>query len=101
MDMKRTLLFAVVLLGSTLAGCATRGGVYVAMGPPPPPRYGVLGVAPGPRYVWTDGFWDWRGGSWRWVDGRWMVPPRARAVWVPGHWSRHGRGYRFHSGHWR
>jgi hypothetical protein len=98
--MRRKLLLAVVLMGSALTACSARAG-FVAVGPPPPPRYGVLGVAPGPRHVWTEGYWDWRGGRWHWVDGRWTVPPRPRAVWVPGHWAQHGRGYSFRPGHWR
>ncbi len=100
--MKRRLMAAAVMvIGTTLSGCAVRGG-YVATGyGPPPPRYGIVGVAPGPGYVWTDGYWDRRGNGWYWMSGRWMRPPRPHSVWVPGYWSRHGHGYRFHDGHWR
>ena len=100
--MKRNLMIsAVVLIGTALSGCAARAG-YVAAGyGPPPPRYGVVGMAPGPGYVWTDGYWDRRGSDWYWMQGRWMRPPRPHAVWVPGYWSRHGHDYRFHDGHWR
>src|SRR5690349_10859970 len=77
-------------IGVAALGLAACGPSYVGMrvGPPPPrPAYGVIGVAPGPGYMWTDGFWDLRGGRWYWVNGRWMRPPRYRSTWVPPHWS--------------
>lgn len=106
--MKRNLLIGALLAaGAVLSACApgyNSGYAGVAYGPPPP-RYAVIGVAPGPGYVWTDGFWDWRGGGWVWMPGRWMRPPRPHARWVPGYWEeRHEhdrRGYRFHRGYWR
>ena len=102
--MRRKILVGTALaLGAALSACAP-AYVGVSYGPPPP-RYGVIGVAPGPGYMWTDGFWDWRGGGWAWVSGRWMRAPRPRAVWVPGYWEErheHGRrGYAFHRGYWR
>lgn len=101
--MKQKLLTgALVLAGTVLAGCAARyGGGYYASYGPPPPRYAVVGVAPGPGYVWTPGWWDWRGHGWAWREGRWMRPPHARAVWVAPEWRHEGRGYRFHRGYWR
>jgi len=101
--MKKLLLMGTVLLGTILTACAPGGGGYVSarFGPPPPPRYGIIGVAPGPGYVWTDGFWDLRGGRWYWVGGRWVRPPRGRGVWVAPQWREdHGR-YRRHPGYWR
>ena len=98
--MKRQLLAAAFVMAATLfTGCA--GAVVVRYGPPPPPRYGVVGVAPGPGFVWTEGFYDWRGGAYMWVPGRWMRPPRPRAVWVPGAWMQGRHGYAFHRGYWR
>jgi hypothetical protein len=100
--MKRKLLpLAAVLLGTMLNACAVNGAYVARYGPPPPPRYGMVGVAPGPGYVWTDGFWDWRGGNWFWSGGRWVHPPRPRAVWVPGNWSQTHRGWTFRRGYWR
>ena len=62
--MKQKLLAAgFVFFGTILAGCggySGYGGSYVRYGPPPP-RYGVIGRAPGPGYVWTDGYWNWSG----------------------------------------
>jgi hypothetical protein len=102
--MKRYLPAIVVFGGLSLlaaTGCGSYGGGYYATVPPPAPRYGVLGYAPAPGYVWTDGFYSFRGGRYNWVPGRWMRPPRPRAQWVPGQWNRHNRGYRFQRGHWR
>jgi hypothetical protein len=99
--MKRKLPgMAFVLLSMALAACAASGGYYVRNGPPPP-RGGIVGYAPGPGYVWTDGYWNSRGGQWFWVQGRWVRPPRPRAVWVSPYWAREGRGWRFHRGYWR
>jgi hypothetical protein len=100
--MKRLLLTGTMFLGTILTGCAG-GGYYTSarVGPPPPPRYGVMGYAPGSGYVWTDGFWDLRGSRWVWTPGRWQRPPRHGATWVPNQWqSNHGR-YQMRRGYWR
>lgn len=96
------MLTAILLGAGALAGCG--GGYYragVVVGPPPAPVYGVEGVAPGPGYIWTDGYYNLQGGGWVWMHGRWARPPRPRAVWVKPYWERHGRGYHYHRGHWR
>ncbi|MBZ5575103.1 MAG: YXWGXW repeat-containing protein [Acidobacteriia bacterium] len=100
--MKQRFLAPLALVGGALlSACAAPGAVVVRYGPPPP-RYAVVGVAPGPGYVWTEGFWDWRGGNYVWVQGRWLRPPRPRAVWIPGGWVERPRhGYVFRRGHWR
>jgi hypothetical protein len=98
--MKRKLLAAAFLMTSTISvGCA--GGAYYASFGPPPPRYGVAGVAPGPGYVWTDGYWNWTGGNWAWVGGRWMRPPHPGAMWVAPRWHQEGRRWRRERGYWR
>lgn len=98
--MRKWMLLHLLALGLTLAACGPHSGVYVRVGPPAP-RYGVVGFAPGPGYVWADGYWDWHGGNWVWIDGRWQHPPRGHTVWVPGHWVQTGHGWRFTPGHWR
>jgi hypothetical protein len=99
--MKRQFLAAGFLVaGTLLSGCAARGAVVVEFAPPAP-RYAVIGVAPGPGYVWTEGFYEYRGGGYAWAPGRWMRPPRAHAVWVAGSWERGHRGYEFRRGYWR
>src|SRR5215472_91195 len=98
--MKRTLLAAAFVLAATiLTGCA--GGAYVVAAGPPAPRYGVVGYAPGPGYVWTEGFYDLRGSSWVWAPGRWQRPPHAGRVWVSPVWVRSGNHWRYRRGYWR
>ena len=104
---RKILVGAVLAAGAVLSACGpgySSAYVGVRYGPPAP-RYGVIGVAPGPGYVWTEGFWDWRGGRWDWQAGRWQRPPHAHARWEPGRWEEHqerGRqAYRFREGHWR
>jgi hypothetical protein len=95
-------VFAAVLLSTVLsaipASASTR--VYVRVGPPAP-IVEVRPVAPGPRYVWVNGYHRWDGRAYVWVPGKWAVPPRARAVWVPGRWVHEKRGYYWVDGHWR
>jgi len=85
-----------------LAGCVVvpaRGGglVYVE---PPAAQVEVVGVAPGPGYVWIGGFWDWAGGRHVWVPGYWGRG-RAGYEWVPHRWVAVDRGWRLERGHWR
>jgi len=81
---QRLLAGSFLMFGAILNACAG-GGYYVRYGPPAP-RYAVVGVAPGPGYVWTNGYWDWRGNNWAWAEGRWTRPPPPRAVWVAPEW---------------
>ena len=90
----------LVLFGSVLAACGSGYGAYYTTYGPPPPRYGVVGVAPGPGFVWTPGWWDLHGSRWAWREGAWVRPPHAHAVWVAPEWRHEGHGYRFHRGHW-
>jgi hypothetical protein len=100
---KNALLSAVLLSAAALAGCGGYGYYRSGYVPPPPPAPygGVLGYAPGPGYVWTDGFYDLRGGRWFWVQGGWVRPPRPHAVYMRPYWAPYRRGYRFHRGYWR
>ena len=99
--MKSQLLAgAFVILGTVLTGCAG-GGAYYSSYAPPAPRYGVVGVAPGPGYVWADGYWDLRGHGWVWAPGHWMRPPHPTAVWVRPEWRQESGRWRFHRGYWR
>ena len=98
---QKLLAGAFVVSAAILSGCAGGGVYYASYAPPAPRYYAPVGVAPGPGFVWTNGYWDWRGRNWAWVEGRWMRPPHARAVWVAPEWRHEGRGYRFHRGYWR
>jgi hypothetical protein len=99
----RHVLLVAVLFGSLAAtSCATGGYYAYRVPPPPPPRMaGAIGFAPGPGFVWIDGFYDLRGASWVWVSGYWTRPPHPRATWVAPYWERQGNRYRFHRGRWR
>jgi hypothetical protein len=100
--MKQKLLAtSAVLLGTILSACGGYANGFVAYGPPPPPRYAVVGVAPGPGYVWVDGYYNRYGNDWRWVNGRWALPPRGYRVWVRSEWRNEGGRWRFHEGRWR
>src|SRR5271165_2716638 len=96
----KILTGSFVILGTFLAACAPSGAYYVRYAPPAP-RYAVVGVAPRPGYVWTNGYWDWRGRDWGWAEGRWVRPPRPRSVWVAPEWRHEGNGWRFRRGYWR
>jgi len=68
---------------------------------PPPVRVETRTVAPGPSYVWTNGYWQWTGAGYAWVPGHWIVRPRPAAVWVEGHWVRRPGGWLWVAGHWQ
>ena len=70
--------------------------VGIRIGPPPPPRVFVQPVAPGPGYVWVDGYWYPVGHHYRWHAGYWTLPPYAGAAWIG---PRHEGGLYYH-GYW-
>jgi hypothetical protein len=91
------------LLLTVFTGCVTpvaAGRVYVRIGPPVP-IVEVRGVAPGPGFVWIDGFYRWDAGRYMWMAGRWERPPRAHARWVRGQWHHSRHGWYWVDGHWR
>ena len=99
-SLKLTFGSMILVAAAFLTACA--GGAYYAYSAPPVPRAGlVVGVAPGPGFVWTDGWWDRRGNSWYWESGRWVRPPRQGAVWVAPRWEQRGHSYYRHPGQWR
>lgn len=96
----------VLLAGSLLSlfmlsGCGI-GGYYagVTVGPPAPLVETPYGVAPGPDYIWTPGFYDWDGNNWAWRHGAWRRPPHHGDHYVPTHWDHERGGYRVHRSHW-
>jgi hypothetical protein len=102
MNMKQAVLAGVMLASSTLTACASQAYVAYQVPPPPAPMaVGAVGYAPGPGFVWADGFWDLRGGRWVWVGGAWRRPSHGHAVWVRPYWEQHGRSWRFRKGYWR
>jgi len=76
------------------------GAVFVRVRPPAA-TVEVRGVAPGPEFVWIEGFHRWDGERYVWVAGRWERRPHTSAVWVPGRWRHHDRGWYWVEGHWK
>jgi WXXGXW repeat (2 copies) len=99
-NIQRFLMTAVAMVAmGALNGCAASAGYYarVPLPPPPPGAVYARGYAPGPGYVYRDGYYNWSGRSYVWIGGGWVLPPRPRAVWIAPGW--HGRRWR--GGYWR
>ncbi len=45
---------------------------------PPPLRVEVQTVSPGPRYVWTRGYWRWTGAGYEWAPRDLDRTPKSR-----------------------
>jgi hypothetical protein len=100
--MKRWMLFGVVAATLTTVACGGPGYVgFYARTAPPPIRVESYGPAPGPGYVWINGYWGYRGNNYTWVGGRWERPPRGRHRWEAGRWEHHGDRYQWREGRWR
>ncbi len=84
-----------------VGGAYTPEEPYVVEEPPPPRSEVIVGVAPGPDYVWVGGYWGRYRSQWHWISGRWAPRPHPNAVWVGGHWDHGSRGYQWRGGHWR
>ena len=113
MKTKISILAAVVVSGLLFgAGCVQHrvvyvrepavaaGGEVIVTATPPPPQVEVVGMAPGPEFVWVPGCWEWHG-HWVWAGGRWAVGPHPHAHWIPGRWARRGHGHVWIHGYWR
>ena len=102
MKLNKTLLaVAALLIAPAFVAAAAHVDLGIAVGTPPPPPpaayvAGPVGVAPGPGYVWVDGYWNWVGGRWVWVPGAWILPPHGHRVWVAP-----ALEFRWHGGRWR
>lgn len=83
------------------AGAPTTVREVVITETPPAPQVEVMGVAPGPDYVWLPGHWTRSGDRWVWTSGRWELRPSATSVYVPGHWEKHNGGYVWREGYWK
>ena len=95
--LKRAIFVLATISALGLEGCAQH---YYAYGPPPP-RVEYYGSAPGPGFVWIDGYWNRGAGGWVWVGGQWSRPPRPHGHWVRGHYVRRHGENRYEPGHWR
>ena|SRR5579864_5646934 len=71
-------------------------GYYVAA-PPPPSPVAYVAPAPGPGYVWVDGYYYPVGPRWVWRAGYWARRPYVGAYWVgPRYYGHH-----YYGGYWR
>jgi hypothetical protein len=78
--------------------------INIAVDAPPPPirRELIVGVSPGPDYVWIGGYWDGAPGHYVWVGGHWDRPPHAHGQWMAPHWDKDRDGhYHQTKGEWR
>ena len=94
------LAAAVSLSGCIVEPVGYDGGVYASYAPPAPRAELDIGVAPGPGYFWSGGYWGWYGGRYVWRPGHWMAR-RPGYRWERPHWERGERGWRFDDGRWR
>lgn len=98
-------LALVAVLALAASGCYTRARVgygahvYVPTAPPAP-YVEIVGNAPGPSYVWVNGYWWWNGSDYVWMRGHWSLPPQPGYVYVRSGWILDGGRYRFVHGHW-
>ena len=112
--MKREIIyigFGTILTLLLSTGCSTQRtyepvvataptGAVVVTQAPPAPRQEVVGVMPGPEYVWVRGYWLSRNGHWVWMNGHYERRPRPGVAWVQGHWDNTSRGWVWTPGHW-
>jgi len=94
-------LIRIALCSMFLGGIIGTAQTVIRKAPPPPARVGVVGVAPGPGYVWVGGYQRWTGTKYVWVAGRWVRPPRPGVVWVQPRYVHKGSTWVFYKGYWR
>ena len=76
--------------------------INLEMAPPPPRHEVIIGISPGPDFVWIGGYWDGAPGHYAWVEGRWARPPHSHGHWNAPHWDRDRDGhYHQTKGEWR
>ena len=88
------------LLAAVLTPAVSFAQVHITVAPPAP-VVEVRGTAPGPDYVWVDGYHRWEGDHYVWTPGHWDRPPHPHAHWV-AHRGVHRHGeWVLIEGHWR
>ena len=94
-QVKKALIFLMMLAASLSFALPAAAQVYVRVGPPPP-RYEVV-PPPRPGYAWQAGEWVWNGNRYVWRAGHFA---RHGGHWVPAHWRRTPNGWVRVEGHW-
>lgn len=94
--------WVILVLAAGVAGCA---GTYsytttATLSIPPAPQDELVPPAPGPAFVWVNGYWWWDSVEWVWVPGRWAAPPGPAYVWMRSGWVDEGGRYVFVHGRW-
>lgn len=104
MRYRTLLLVGTVFLALSMSGCVPRrsGVAYVSRvdARPPAPYLEVVTAAPGPNYVWVNGYWTWIGNRYVWMRGHWAPRPGPGYVWVNNGWTHVNGRYRFVPGRW-
>lgn len=92
--MKKVLALALFAGGTIFAADFNLG---IRIGPPPPPRVvRIQPRAPGPGFIWVQGYWYPVGRRYRWHDGYWTRPPYEGANWIGPRYE----GGQFFEGRW-
>jgi hypothetical protein len=86
-------------LATPAASAQVSFGIHIG-NPPPPLRYEARPPAPGPGFVWSEGFYEPYNGAYRWHAGYWNRPPYQGAYWVHPHWDHYNDGWHMHEGYW-
>jgi len=77
----RTLAISVFVVGTaSMAQAQVSFGIRI--GEPPPPRAYRVPPAPGPDYIWVEGYQYPVNGHYVWHNGYWTRPPYEGAYWV-------------------
>ena len=102
MNLKKSLIAAIVAAGAIATPALADLRVNVGIGVPVPPPAAIYEPAPPPPaygYVWAPGYWAWNYDRYIWVRGRYIAP-RQGYVWGPERWDHRSGRYHFVSGGW-
>ncbi len=94
---------AAFVMGLVFAAQPAHGQITfgVRIGAPPPPlRYEARPPAPGPGFVWVDGYYEPYNNNYRWHPGYWNRAPYEGAYYIHPHWDHYPDGWHMHEGYW-
>src|SRR5215467_13715539 len=82
-----SLLFILANVAvSAMSSAQVAIDVPIEIEPPVLPVYDQPEI-PGPRYIWTPGYWAYGSEGYFWVPGTWVEPPQPEVLWTPGYWG--------------